>query len=152
MSKKAVIVYQSGKSGNTKGLVDEVLRRNPEIQAFHVSQARQNEDALAQAEVIVLASGIYFGRPDKKVTKFARTQVRGNQQVFVMLTQGSSGDNYRLKYTKRLEKLGVSVLGSVSCQGRNDLALFKLLGGAHDEAYFEEEFDRVISELEKALR
>ncbi len=150
MPKKTVIVYQSKKTGNTKQLVDKAIERNPDIQAFHISEAPQNLETIAQADLVVLASGIYFGYPDRKITKFALSNIKPGQEVFVMLTHGSDSDHYRLKYKARLNAAGVNLVGIDSCQGRYDFGLFKLLGGMHNETPASEGIDRVVSKLEEA--
>ncbi len=151
MAKQAVIIYQSKKTGNTKKLVYEAIRRNPNVQAFHISQVAQNQDAISQAELVVLASGTYMGYPDKKITKFAYSKLGADQQVFVMLTHGSNSDHYCLKYTAQLERAGVNLIGAASCQGRYEFGPFKLMGGMHNGTPTAEEIDRVVSALEEAL-
>lgn len=152
MPKKAVIVYQSKKTGNTKQLVDEAVRRNPDIPAFHISQADQNKEIISQAEIVVLTSGIYMGKPDKKITKLACSKIKAGQQVFVMLTHGSNSDHYAHKYKACLDRAGVNLVGMASCQGRYEFGPFKLMGGMHNGTPTPEGINAVVNKLEEVLR
>ena len=152
MPKKAVIVYQSKKTGNTKQLVDEAVRCNPAIPAIHISQVKRNQEIISQAELVVLASGIYMGKPDKKITKLACSKIKANQRVFVMLTHGSNSDHYARKYKACLDQAGVNLEGIETCQGRYDFGPFKLVGGMHNGTPTPNEINRVVSRLEEVLR
>ncbi len=152
MPKKAVIVYQSKKTGNTKQLVDEAARRNPDVAVLHISQADQNQEIISQAELVVLASGIYMGKPDKNITKLACSKLKADQRVFVMLTHGSNSDYYGHKYKACLNRAGVNLEGIESCQGRYDFGPFKLVGGMHNGTPASDEINRVVSKLEEILQ
>ena len=151
MSKSVVVVYQSKKTGNTKRLVSEVLKRNPGIKVFHALQAKENRRVIRKADLVILASGIYFGFPEKKLTEFAKTRLKPGQKVFTLLTHGSNSDHYRDKWENLLKDADVNVVGGASCQGYYYFGPFKLVGGMHTQTPTPEEIDRVVNELEECM-
>lgn len=146
----AVVVYKTRKTGNTKTVVDELARRNPHLSIMPVEQALAQPDSLRSYDAVVLASGIYFGYPDKKVRKVAQALSK-DMPVFTLLTHGSNSDHYKEKWLTALNEMGLNTLGAATCQGFYNFGPFHLVGGMHPETPTPDEVNRVVSEAEAAL-
>lgn len=122
---KAAIVYYSRHHGNTKKLLD-AIKELYDVKLIDVVECK-NED-LSNYDVICFASGIYFGRFSEKVMEFARNNLPGKKQVFLMYTYGVKGS-----YTKGIERIitekSCRLLGTYGCRGFDTFGPFKLIGG-----------------------
>lgn len=148
---QVAVVYKTRKTGNTKTVVDELARRNPQLSVMPVEQALAAPDALSRFDAVVLASGIYFGYPDKDVRKVAQSLSK-SVPVFALLTHGSNSDHYKEKWLCALKAMGLNTLGAATCQGFYNFGPFRLMGGMHPETPTPSEVSRVVGEAEAALR
>ena len=147
---QVALVYCSRSQGNTA----QVVRALTERYAFDA--VLPVEDALGADlvgfDLVVLASGIYFGYADKRVRRIARERLTRGQRVFVVLTHGSNSDHYRLKWTAALEAVGLDVIGGATCQGFYNFGPFKLVGGMHSDTPTDDAIASIVDEYGVALR
>lgn len=148
---RVLALYQSKKTGNTLKVMNALVKAHPEVQLMPVRHAQKYHVNYADYDAVILASGIYFGFPDKGIRKIAETKLSKTQPVFSILTHGSNSDHYKDKWTAALQNMGLNVLGAATCQGYYDMTLLKPFGGMHAGHPNEEEIARVIAETEAAL-
>lgn len=130
---RVALVYCSRSQGNTAQVVRALTGRYAFDAVLPVEDAFGADVDLAGFDLVVLASGIYFGYADKRVRRIARERLARGQRVFVVLTHGSNSDHYCLKWTSALEAAGLDVIGGATCQGFYNFGPFKLVGGMHPD-------------------
>ncbi|NLU32343.1 MAG: flavodoxin [Clostridiaceae bacterium] len=122
---KAVIVYYSRHHGNTKKLLD-AIKDLYDVKLINAVECK--EEDLSDYDVIGFASGTYFGRFSEKVMEFARNNLPGKKQVFLINTYGVKG-----YYTKGIEQIikkkSCQLIGTYGCKGFDTFGPFKLIGG-----------------------
>lgn len=148
---KALVIYQSKRTNNTKLVIDALAKRHPHFEVVTIKDAMKSALDYNAYDLVVLASGIYFGYPDKNIRKIASTQLSKQQPVFSILTHGSNSDHYKDKWTAALEEMGLNSLGAATCQGHYDFGPFKLVGGMHVGHPNEEEIGRVLDAFDEAI-
>lgn len=146
-----IVIYQSKKTGNTRLVVDELSRRHPDFDVVSVKDARKSTLDFSAYDCVVLASGIYFGFPDKRIRRIAQTQLGKSKPVFSLLTHGSNSDHYKDKWTAALAEMGLNSIGAATCQGRYNFGPFHLVGGMHMDTPTKAEIKRVVTEAEAAI-
>lgn len=122
---KSIIIYESTHHGNTKKLVDAIVKKH-HVETVSIENAEAVD--LSGYDRIGLASGIAFGKFYKRMEKFAAKIPSGNR-VFLLYTSGSPSDGYVKNITRTLESNGVRVMGSYGCKGYDTYGPFKLVGG-----------------------
>ena len=122
---KAVIVYYSRHHGNTKKLLD-AIKDLYDVKLINAVECK--EEDLSDYDVIGFASGTYFGRFSEKVMEFARNNLPGKKQVFLINTYGVKG-----YYTKGIEQIikkkSCQLIGTYGCKGFDTFGPFRLIGG-----------------------
>ncbi len=122
---KAAIVYYSQHHGNTKKLLD-AIKELYDAELINVVECKKKD--LSDYDVIGFASGIYFAKFSKQVVEFAKNNLPGNKQVFLINTYGVKGN-----YTKEIEQVirekSCRLIGIYGCRGFDTFGPFKLIGG-----------------------
>lgn len=122
---KTAIIYKSIHHGNTKKIAE--IMANP-LEADLVDLKDIDKDIIKEYDLIGFGSGIYYGKPHKKLMKFVEelNQLE-NRKVFVFSTSGRGKPNKWLKET--LSDKGFEVIGEFHCKGYDTYGLTKLVGG-----------------------
>ncbi len=122
---KTAIIYKSIHHGNTKKIA-EIMANSLEAKLINLKDATQN--IITEYDLIGFGSGIYYGKPHKKLMKFVEELGRAeNKKTFVFSTSGRGKPNRWLK--EKLSKKGFEVIGEFHCKGHDTYGITKLVGG-----------------------
>lgn len=123
---RIAIFYYSKHHGNTLKLVDAVCERHPEIERFDVKGSNPYSMNLDRYDLVIFATGIYWGSPAKDMRRFVKKgKFRPNQKALIITTHGSETEYYPLRWRAKLARLGFDVLNSYGCQGFYDFWPYK---------------------------
>ncbi len=87
-----------------------------------------NKDIIKNYDLFGFGSGIYYGKPYKKLMKFVEElDPVENKKAFAFSTSGRGNPNKWL--TENLSKKGFEVVGEFHCKGYDTYGLTKLVGG-----------------------
>ena len=121
---KTAIIYASVHHGNTKKIIDEIVRTN-EVDLIDATQVTEKD--LSCYDLIGFASGVYYRKFHQSVLKFASVNLIENKNVFLMCTYGGS------EAFKSMESIiddkHDKLVGRFSCKGFDTFGPFKLIGG-----------------------
>ncbi len=133
---KTTIIYKSIHHGNTKKIA-EVMANSLEAELLDLKDV--DKDLIKEYDLIGFGSGIYYGKPHKKLITFVEEldQVE-NKKVFVFSTSGRGKPNKWLK--ENLSNKGFEVIGEFNCKGLDTYGLTKLIGGISKGKPDEEDF------------
>lgn len=121
---KSLIIYSSLHQGNTRKVAEKMaLELKSDI--YEVKEILGK--SIDEYSLIGLGSGIYHGKFNENIARFAECLVDKN--VFLFSTSGSGNEKYNIKIEKSLLERGCRVLGSFACKGYDTYGLFKYIGG-----------------------
>ncbi len=142
-----LIIYKSIHHGNTKRIA-EVMAESLEANLLDLKDAKQ--DVITEYDLIGFGSGIYFGKPHKKLREFIE-ELDGveNKKAFVFSTSGNGKPNKWLK--EKLTDKGFEIMGEFNCKGYDTYGLTKLIGGINKGKPDEEDFKNA-KEFAKGLK
>ncbi len=122
---KTAIIYKSIHHGNTKKIA-EVMANSLEAELLDLKDT--DKDIIKEYDLIGFGSGIYYGKPHKKLMKFVEELDRvKDKKAFVFTTSGRGKPNKWLK--ENLSNKGFEVVGEFHSKGYDTYGLTKLLGG-----------------------
>ena len=123
---KTAVCYYSRHHGNTLKVLKSMASEG-ELDLIDVT-ACQNV-RLEDYDCVGFASGIYYGKFQEGVLRFARQYLPEEKAVFFVSTYGM----FRPGYTKAIRQIarekGCLVLGEFGCRGYDTFGPFKLIGG-----------------------
>lgn len=122
---KVAIAYYSQHHGNTKKLLD-AIKNLGDVKLINVVECKEAD--LSVYDIIGFASGIYFAKFSKAVTKFAKNNLPDKKQVFLIYTYGVKRD-YTKGMKRIIEEKSCRLLGSYGCRGFDTFGPLKLIGG-----------------------
>lgn len=136
---KILLIIKSSHQQNTLKIAEAMS----EVAPLTVAELENvNSYNLSDYDIIGFGSGIYFGKHNKELLKFAESLKICNFYSFVIST---SGTNNYLKYSKSLtnvlESKNSTVLGTFGCKGLDKFFVFKLCGGINKGRPNESDFD-----------
>lgn len=112
---KTAILYASPHHHNTEKLVKAIAEKYPDITLIDTTKAKMI--ALANYDMIGIASGIYFGKFHKSLLEFITENLPLRKKVFLMYTCGNDNKKYAEEMKKFLEQKSATVTGVFSCKG-----------------------------------
>lgn len=122
---KTVIIYKSIHHGNTKKIA-EVMASSLEAELLDLKNV--NKDLIKEYDLIGFGSGIYYGKPHKKLMTFVESLENvNNKKAFVFSTSGRGKPNKWLN--ENLSNKGFEIIGEFHCKGYDTYGLTKLIGG-----------------------
>lgn len=125
------IVYRSPHHGNTKKLLDAIVRAHPDVTLI---QAGEDDFSPKRYDVIGFASGVYAGRLHRTVRKAIASADGNGRKAFVLYTCGDTlGGKYCERFIGDLNKQGYETLGCYWCTGWDSFGPLKLVGGVHKD-------------------
>ncbi|NLD48802.1 MAG: flavodoxin [Clostridiaceae bacterium] len=122
---KVAIAYYSQHHGNTKKLLD-AIKNLGDVKLINVVECKEAD--LSVYDIIGFASGIYFAKFSKAVTKFAKNNLPDKKLVFLINTYGVKSD-YTKGMKRIIEEKSCRLLGSYGCRGFDTFGPLKLIGG-----------------------
>ena len=122
---KVAIAYYSQHHGNTKKLLD-AIKNLGDVKLINVVECKEAD--LSVYDIIGFASGIYFAKFSKAVTKFAKNNLPDKKLVFLIYTYGVKRD-YTKGMKRIIEEKSCRLLGSYGCRGFDTFGPLKLIGG-----------------------
>lgn len=127
MSEK-VIIYTSYHHHNTLNLLKQVL--NPDNYTW-INLLQEQEIDLTNYQTVILASGIYFGKMEKRMLSFISMHQKELQtkKLAVIITSGRAPKNYQKSTKRYFEKLGLTSVPIFACLGFDTFGPLRLLGG-----------------------
>ncbi len=121
------IVYRSPHHGNTKRLLDAILKAHPEVTLIHAGV-----DAFAPEayDFIGFASGVYAGKLHRMVRKVLDDVAGDGRKAFVIYTCGDpKGEKFGGRFIKALREKGFDTRGYYWCLALDTFGPLKLIGG-----------------------
>jgi len=134
---KTLILYRSPHHGNTKKLLNAIVKAHPEVVL-----AKAGEDAFdaSRYDMIGIASGVYMGKPHRSVQKALSKINSKGRKAFAIYTCGDTqGEKYGERFAALLEKQGFNPCGFYWCVGHDSVGPLRLIGGIHKGRPNEEE-------------
>ena len=123
---KTLILYCSKSNGNTKKLVDAIVAEHPEVDTIDATTLPKDATVdFSQYHLIGLASGIYYGKFDKSVSRVAEASMRDGDFVFGLMTYGADMGEYTQDLADMCRRKQATLLGVYGCRGYSDFALLK---------------------------
>ncbi len=121
------IVYYSKHHENTKKLLDAIKESDPDVKLIDITRTRVED--LSPYDRIGVASGIYFGKLNKDLTEYIRSNLPHAIKVFSSYTCGTKSDKYTKEIRTIAEDKGCKYIGEYGCFGFDTFGPFKLMGG-----------------------
>lgn len=127
---KTIILYRSKHHGNTKKLVDAIVEAYPDVETVDVNNLGKNGTVdLKPYTMIGLASGIYYGKFDKDITRIAANELRQGDKVFALMTYGGRDKWHGRDIDNICRMKQAMFVSAYGCCGYDSWGPFKLRGG-----------------------
>lgn len=136
-----IIVYESTHHGNTKKLVDGIVKEYG-VRAVKVEDAMEMD--FSSCDLIGIASGVAFGKFYEKAERFAAEKLPENKKVFFLYTCGNDTGKYAASVSAKAKEKNCQVLGVYGCRGFDTFGPFKLVGGIAKGHPTQEEVDGAV--------
>lgn len=120
------IVYHSEHHGNTKKLLDAIVKQG-DITLIEASSNQKTD--LSTYDLIGFASGIYFQTFHEAVLQFAKNNLPQDKKVFLIYTYGVKRNTYADAIKQITDSKSANMLGIYACPGFDTFGPFKLIGG-----------------------
>ena len=149
---KTAIVYASVHHGNTKKVIDAMVKG---YEVDLIDAAKDADRDLSSYDLIGFASGIYYSKFHASVLDYIAEKLPENKDIFFVCTKGA-GSKFKLPKSaeKALEGKNPNIKGGYSCKGYDTFGPFKLIGGlakGHPDASELEEARKFFEKLYKGL-
>lgn len=125
--KKTIIVFESYHHKNTEKIT-RILAQALQAKLYRPDQV--NISTLSDFSLIGFGTGIYYGKPHKKIQHFLKElPLLKNKKAFLFTTSGLLRDEYTQNIRDRISQKGLLLIGSFSCKGYDTYGPFKVIGG-----------------------
>jgi len=124
---KVLITYNSVHRGNTGKIANTMANAiGADILKFDAVDGYN----ILDYDMIGFGSGIYYGKPNKKLLEFIKElpPVK-NRKAFVFTTSGKGTPNYSNSLAEKVTEHGFKVVGTFSCKAFDVWGPLKLIGG-----------------------
>ncbi len=128
---KTAIVYYSKHHGNTKKLIDAIVKAYPDVVA--IDAIAEKDIDVSSYECVGFASGIYGANFAPALIKLAPDLVKKGQKVFFLYTSSLNKESFTNSIRKAIEPTGAEIIGGYGCRGYDTFGPFKLVGGIGKE-------------------
>ena len=123
---KTAIIYASVHHGNTKKVVDEIVK-NSDTKVDLIDAVKVKEKDLHGYDRIGFASGIYYSKFHQSVLNFAAVNLPQAKDVFFICTYGGK-ENFD-SIEEAVKGKNARIIGRFGCKGDDTFGPFKLVGG-----------------------
>lgn len=124
---KTAIVYASVHHGNTKKLLDEIVKADPEV--VLIDAVGEKTADLSGYDRIGIASGIAYGKYYPQMLAFLAENLPENKQVFFIHTGGAPHERDCYAAKAIADERHCRTLGIFRCKGFDTFGPFRLIGG-----------------------
>ncbi len=134
---KTLILYRSPHHGNTKKLLDAIVKAHPDVVL-----AKAGEDSFddSQFEIIGIASGVYNSKLHRTVRKALESLSGNGRKAFAVYTCGDKeGGKYGERYMSMLRDRGFAPAGFYWSVAWDSFGPLRLIGGINKDRPNEEE-------------
>lgn len=121
------IVYYSKHHGNTKKLLDAIVKADPTMTLIDVTE--QPDSDISSFDRIGFASGIYFSGFAKQVVSFANEHLPEDRDVFFIYTHGAPVGGSLRSIREVTKRRHCRELGAYHCCGFDTFGPFGAVGG-----------------------
>lgn len=126
---KTLILYRSPHHGNTKKLLDAIVKAHPDVV---LAKAGKDSFDDAQYELIGIASGVYAGKPHRAVRKALDGLRGGGRKAFAVYTCGdNAGGKYGERFMALLRERGFDPAGFYWSAAWDSFGPLRLVGGVN---------------------
>ncbi len=128
---KIIIIYESYHHQNTEKVAHIIAKK---LQADLYLTDEVKTVPLSEYEVIGIGTGIYYGKPHRKIHSFLNNlPIFNGQRSFLFTTSGIIYKKYiqgvTAKIIQRIEEKGLKVIDYLSIKGWDTFDPLKLIGG-----------------------
>jgi flavodoxin len=124
---KTAIVFRSPHHGNTKKLLDAIVRAHPDVVLIKAGEESFDPE---NYDIIGFASGVYAGKLHREVRKvWKAVNGKGHKAFAVFTCGGSDGEEYGAHYMDALRQNGFETCGFYWCAGHDSFGPLRLVGG-----------------------
>lgn len=122
-----VIAYVSIHHGNTKKLLDEIVKADPTVRL--IDATAEKEADLSGYDRIGIASGVAYGKYYPQMLEFLTRNLPEHKEVFFIHTGGAPHARDCSAAREIAEARHCTSLGVYHCKGFDTYGPFKLVGG-----------------------
>ena len=139
--KKAVILYASVHHKNTEKVVNYIASA---IDADVIDLLKNRNPSIEQYELIILASGIYFGSVHKVLLEYMKATSFEGKNVIVVYTCGIPYRNYAKSSEKILRENNANYISAFHCRGYDTYGPFGKIGGIAKNHPSQQDMNRLL--------
>lgn len=139
--KKAVILYVSVHHKNTEKVVNYIASA---IDADVIDLLKNRKPSIEQYELIILASGIYFGSFHKVLLEYMKATSFEGKNVIVLYTCGIPYRNYAKSTEKILRENNANYISAFHCRGYDTYGPFGKIGGIAKNHPSQQDMNRLL--------
>jgi len=124
---KVLITYNSVHQGNTEKIARTMADA---VEADLLKYSDVDGYNILDYDMIGFGSGIYYGKPEKKLIDFIDNlpDVK-NKKGFAFTTSGKGTTDYTAKLSSKISEHGFKMVGEFSCKAFDKWGPLKLVGG-----------------------
>ncbi len=138
---KTAIIYHSEHHGNTKKLLDAIVK-SADVTLIQASECASED--LSGFDLIGFASGIYYQKFHESVLEAAEKYLPRDKKVFFIHTCGVKRSSYTDAISKIAKSKDAEILDSFDCLGYDTFGPFKLIGGVAKGHPNEEDIEKAV--------
>lgn len=142
--KKVAILYVSVHHKNTEKVVNHIASA---IDADLIDLLKNRNPAIDQYEMIILASGIYFGSFHKALLEYMKATSFEGKYIIVLYTCGIPFRDYAESAVKILRENHAIYIAVFHCRGHDTYGLFGKIGGIAKKHPCQRDLDRMLHKI-----
>ncbi len=123
---ETLILLISYHHGNTRKIIDEVATV---LDAEVKEPTNISPEALKNYDLVGFASGIYYDKMDKRITRFVENLPPGNGSCFILTTSGGTHEKAHNEMRKLIASKGYKVRSEWNCRALDTFGPLTLIGG-----------------------
>lgn len=124
---KILTIVESKHQGNTLKVAKAMAREVPMTITDVKGASNYNLD---DYDILGFGSGLYYGRYDKELTRFAKAINDKPRAAFVLFTSGINAYSEKTDpLVNLLKRKNKNVLGLFGCRGHDKFIVFRIVGG-----------------------
>ncbi|MGI6713608.1 MAG: flavodoxin domain-containing protein [Bacilli bacterium] len=142
--KKKVIIYTSYHQRNTFNLLQASLPIE-EYTWVNLLRGEEKNLALNHFDVVILGSGIYYGKMHKRLLAFiaAQKEELASKTLALVITAGKTPEHYQRRVKRYLKRLKLPSHRVYACLGYDTFGPLRLIGGINKGRPNEEDKERL---------